>query len=117
MSGIFPSIYKTAIVKSLLKKPSLDQNNLKSYCPVSNLSFISKIIEKIVLSQISDYLSKNYLLSHTQSTHQPKHSTEAVQLKVKNDLLLALDRVEVSILTCVDLSAAVALSARVKLWF
>ena len=95
MSGIFPSIYKTAIVKSLLKKPSLDQNNLKSYCPVSNLSFISTIIEKIVLSQISKYLNKNDLFSHTHSTYRPKHSTETVLPKIMNDVLLALDRGDV----------------------
>ena len=70
-----------------------------------------------MLSQISEYLNKNDLFSHTQSAYRPKHSTETVLLKIMNDLLLALDRVEVSILTCVDLSAAVALSARVKLWF
>ena len=40
-SGIFPSIFKTAIVKPLLKKPSLDQNELKNYRPVSNLSCLN----------------------------------------------------------------------------
>ena len=38
--------FKTAIVKPLLKKPSLDHNNLKNYRPVSNLSFLSKLWEK-----------------------------------------------------------------------
>ena len=79
---------------------------LKSYRPVSNLSFISKIIEKIVLSQISDYLNKNDIFSHIQSAYRPKHSTETVLLKITNDLLLALDRGEVSILTLLDLSVA-----------
>ena len=79
---------------------------LKSYRPVSNLSFISKIIEKIVLSQISDYLNKNDIFSHIQSAYRPKHSTETVLLKITNDLLLALDRGQVSILTLLDLSVA-----------
>ena len=39
-------------MKPLLKKPSLDQNDLKSYRPVSNLSFIFKIFEKIVIKDI-----------------------------------------------------------------
>ena len=39
-TGVFPSIYKTAFVKPLLKKQTLDPNNLKNYCPVSNLSFM-----------------------------------------------------------------------------
>ena len=92
MSGIFPSVYKTAIVKLLMKKPSLDHSDLKRHRPVSNLSFISKIIEKIELSQISDYLNKNDLFNQPQSTYRPKHSTEAVLLKIMNDLLLPLER-------------------------
>ena len=51
LSGTFPSMFKTAIVKPLLKKPSLDQDRLKNYRPVSNLSFLSKVAEKLVLSQ------------------------------------------------------------------
>ena len=43
VSGVVPPEFKTAIVKPLLKKPSLDYNNLKNYRPVSNLSFLSKI--------------------------------------------------------------------------
>ena len=46
LSGTFPSMFKTAIVKPLLKKPSLDQDDLKTYRPVSSLSFLSKLAEK-----------------------------------------------------------------------
>ena len=45
-SGVFPEVFKTALVTPLLKKKSLDQNELKNYRPVSNLSCVSKIIEK-----------------------------------------------------------------------
>ena len=58
-SGVFPEVFKTALVTPLLKKKSLDQNELKNYHPVSNLFFVSKIIEKLVLSQLSDHLSAN----------------------------------------------------------
>ena len=44
--GVFPSEFKTAIVKPILKNLSLYHNNLKNYCPVSNLSFLSKILGK-----------------------------------------------------------------------
>ena len=46
VSGVFPSFYKSAIVKPLLKKSTLDPNDMKNYRPVSNLSFMSKILEK-----------------------------------------------------------------------
>ena len=41
-SGVFPEVFKTALVTPFLKKKSLDQNELKNYRPVSNLSFVSK---------------------------------------------------------------------------
>ena len=41
VSGVFPSVYKSALVKPLLKKMSLDPDDLKNYRPVLNLSFLS----------------------------------------------------------------------------
>ena len=57
LSGSFPSVFKHAVVKSLLEKPTLDHNNLENYRPVSNLSFLSKVIEKIVLRQLFAFLN------------------------------------------------------------
>ena len=54
-TATFPTIMKTALVRPLLKKSSLDQEILKQYRPVSNLSFMSKIIEKAVSSQITKH--------------------------------------------------------------
>ena len=50
-TGIAPPQFKQAIVTPLLKKPGLDTNGMKNFRPVSNLSFISKILEIIVLIQ------------------------------------------------------------------
>ena len=50
MTGIYPSIYKTAIVKPMLKTSTLDPNDLTNNRPVSNLSFLSKVLEKVVLA-------------------------------------------------------------------
>ena len=75
VSGIVPPEFKTAIVKPLLKKPSLDHNNLKNYCLVLNLSFLSKILEKNILSQLSVYLSSNNLFCSSQSAYYAGHST------------------------------------------
>ena len=105
-SGVFPSLFKTALVKPLLKKSSLDVNILKNYRPVSNLSFLSKIIEKVVLKQLLLYLNTHDLISHSQSAYRPSHCTETALLRVTNDILSALDGGNVSVLTLLDLSAA-----------
>ena len=105
-SGSFPTIYKAAIVKPLLKKLNLDPENLKNYRPVSNLSFFSKITEKIVLSQLSTHLLQNNLFYPLQSAYRAGHSTETALLKIVNDLLMSLDKNAVSVLSLLDLSAA-----------
>ena len=54
--GSFPNCFKMAYVTPLQKKPSLDRNILKNYRPVSNLSFISKLIEKVVAKQLNAFI-------------------------------------------------------------
>ena len=98
-------MFKTAIVKPLLKKPSLDQDDLINYRPVSSLSFLFKVAEKLVLSQLSEYLNANQLFSPVQSACRQNHSIKTALVKIVNDLLPAHDDGKVSILTLLDLSA------------
>ena len=60
-SGRMPELFKQAIIKLLLKKPSLDPVEYKNFRPISNLRFISKIIEKCVAKQLTEYLNSNGL--------------------------------------------------------
>ena len=105
-SGCVPSDFKTAHVKPLLKKPKLQHNDLKNYRPVSNLKFISKILEKAVAIQIKNHLSDHNLANHHQSAYKKYHSTESTLLKLQNDFLLNMDQGRVTALTLLDLSAA-----------
>jgi exonuclease III len=105
-TGIFPSEFKTAVVKPLIKKTSLDPNQLKNYRPVSNLSFVSKILEKTVLKQLSAHLQANNLMHPLQSAYRVGHSTETALVRVVSDLLTAADNSQVSALVLLDLSAA-----------
>ena len=105
-TGTVPDIYKLAIVRPLLKKDNLDINILNNYRPVSNLSFISKIIEKIVLIQILSHLKTNNLFEKFQSAYRQHHSTETALLKTMNDLLTFVDKNSVCILSLLDASAA-----------
>ena len=105
-SSIIPHCFKHALVKPLLKKASLDPNCLKHYWPVSNLPFLSKVLERIVLKQFLQHLQFHSLLEPLQSAYQKCHSTETALLHVVSDLLQASDHGCVSILSLLDLSAA-----------
>ena len=58
-TGQFPNTLKSAVVKPLLKKPTLDQHIMKNYRPVSNLPFLSKVIEKVIVKQLTAHMLKH----------------------------------------------------------
>ena len=105
-SGIFPSQLKSAIVMPLLKKLGSDVEVLKNYRPVSNLSFISKVIERVVASRILDHMRENNLLDPMQSSYRSGHSTETALLRVHSDIVSAIDKGRGVFLILLDLSAA-----------
>ena len=104
--GEVPALFKSAIVTPLLKKPSLDRNILKNYRPVSNLPFLSKVLEKTVSLQLKSYLSDHSLLEPLQSAYRQYHSTETALIKVHDDICMALDAGKCVLLVLLDLSAA-----------
>ena len=65
----------SAIVMPLLKKLGSDVEVLKNYRPVSNLPFISKVIEKVVASRILDHMKESNLLDPVQSAYRCGHRT------------------------------------------
>ena len=102
--GSLPS-QKYAIVSPLLKKPFLDPAELRNYRPVSNLTFTSKVIERIVASQLTRYLQSNDLMPRMQSGYRKYHSTETALLRIMSDVYSAADERRVTLLTLLDLSA------------
>jgi len=105
-SGDVPEVFKTAIVKPLLKKHDLDKEILKNYRPVSNLPFMSKVLEKLVLDQLLKHIRVNSLEELFQSAYRRFHSTETALVRVVNDLLGVIDQGSGSLLSLLDLSAA-----------
>ena len=57
--AVVPEQLKVAMVKPLLKKPSLDHREFKNFRPISNLQFLGEIIEKVVADQLINYLDNN----------------------------------------------------------
>ena len=99
-SGLFPEDFKCSHENPVLKKTTLPKEELSSYRPISNLSFIKKILEKIVANRL------NALSNVSQSAYIQFHSTETALLKVHNDINLNIDNGKVTALTLLDLSAA-----------
>ena len=73
---------------------------------MSNLPYLGKIIEWVVSNQITEYTSKIGMAEQYQSAYKAAHSTETALLKVKMDILSALDRKEAMCLILLDLSTA-----------
>ena len=103
LSGVFPAELKQAVIKPHLKKPNLDSNLFKNYRPVSNIPFLSNIIEKSAISQLDRYMSEHNMHEPHQSAYRVGHSTETALVRIHNDIAREMDKGRGVIL---DLSAA-----------
>ena len=70
--GLMPKSLKHAIVRPLLKKPPLDKDTMSSYRSVSNLTELSKVIEKVVALRIMTHVSDQQMVECFQSAYQNK---------------------------------------------
>ena len=105
-SGLFPEDFKCAHVNPVLKKTTLPKEELNSYRPISNLSFNSKILEKVVANRLSSHIYINGLTNASQSAYKQFHSTEIARLRVHNGINFNIDNGKVTALTLFDLSTA-----------
>ena len=84
----------------------MDPSDVRSYRTISNLSVMSKLLERLVAKQQVEYLSSSGLLPALQSAYRAHHSTETAVLKVLSDILKAIDAGNLAVLAILDLSAA-----------
>ena len=98
----------SAIVLPLIKSldASTDPEIFKNYRPVSNLEFVSKLIERCVATRLDKHLQLNNLHSSHQYGYKKGHSTELLLLKILNQFLMAFDNNLATVLILLDLSAA-----------
>jgi hypothetical protein len=105
-AGEIPSSLKVALITPLLKKPDLNCNDPTNYRPVSNLPFISKLLEKVIASRLTNYLNANNMFPSHQSAYRKSHSTETALLRLLSDLTAAVESGKLALLALLDMSAA-----------
>ena len=104
--GQFPILFQDCTCHTLVEKAGLGRNTLKNYWPVSNLSYISKLIKKAVARQINEHIAQEGISNNNQSAYRVFHSTETALLKIQNDIATSIDKGAAVGLVLLDLSAA-----------
>ena len=104
--GYFSASQKIASTTPILKKASLDPLDIDNYRPISNLTFLSKLLKRAASEQIVGYMECHHLLPPLQSAYQKHRSTETATIKVMSDIYLTADAGLVMLLSLLDLAAA-----------
>ena len=103
--GIFSKLWKVAVIRPLLKKIGLELTT-SNYGPISNLTFLSKVVEKAALNQLVAHFDNNNLMPDYQSAYRANRNCEKVILKLVNDSLWAMENKYVTAMVTIDLSVA-----------
>lgn len=102
-AGVPRSYHSTTV----LKKNGLDASELRNYRPVSNLSVLSKLLEKVVEVCLQASFNSNWLMLTMKSAYQRFRSIETTVMKVNwSDLLLTADAGQMSAFCLLDLTTA-----------
>jgi len=104
-TGIFPDSLKLAIVKPLFKNKD-SENFFGNYRPISLLTTISKIFERVIFNQLYDYMTTNNLFLNSQYGFRKKHSTELAALEFVDRIAKDMDKNKVPLSIFIDLSKA-----------
>ena len=100
--GVFAFRLKTSIIRALLKKSTLDLIP-SNYCPVSNLSFLSKLLEKCAMDHVNEHCNLHKLLPDYHLAYHNGYSCETAIIKLVNDILWAMENQQVIAVMALDL--------------
>ena len=106
ITAVVPQSMKYSYITPLLKKPTLDHYNLANYIPISQLLYMSKTLERVVSSQLIQYITSNNIVDCFQSAYLPHRSTETDLNLIISEILLSLDAKSPCYLVLLDLSCA-----------
>ena len=91
--------------KASFKKPNLDPIP-SNYCPISNLSFLSKLLEKCAMDRVNEHCNLHKLFPDYQSAYCNGYSCATAIIRLVNDILWAMENQNVTAVMALDLSAA-----------
>jgi hypothetical protein len=94
------------LVTPLLKKPGLDVADYKNFRPITNLTTISKLLERLALARVKSFIVTSPNFCPLQSAYRSSHSTETALIKIMDDILSEIDHGSVVSLVSLDISAA-----------
>ena len=115
-TSTYPSLWKWAKVVPLLKSASADPILPKSYRPVALLPIMSKILEKVVFSQLIEYLEENNIIHPNLHGSRAGHDTSTALLQLYDRWVEEIEENKmVGVIFC-DQSAAFDLCTRWNLW-
>ena len=103
-TGTFPDDWKLAKVTPIFKHG--DRSDMNNYRPISVISAVAKVFERIVYNQLSSYLSENNILSRYQSGFRSFHSTVTALLEATDNWAFNIDRGYVNAVVFLDLKKA-----------
>ena len=98
----FPKLWKTAKICPIPKISSPTTNS--DYRPISILPILSKIFEKIILSQLKVTLGQHHVLNDTQSGYRQGHSCVTILHKLHNNIQLSFQKGDVTLAVMADYS-------------
>jgi len=102
----FPGGVQDGAGYATAQKAGLDRSSMSNFRPISNLSTVSKVIERLVLNRLKPQLHSSRDFCRLQSAYRSGHSTETALLHVMNQVYSATDEKRVTALVALDISAA-----------
>ena len=101
---IFPKQWKISRVCPIPKTENLI--SMKDYRPISVLSVLSKVYERVILNQLCSFIETQNLYNINESGFRKGHSTNTLLLKLRDDIRTAMNRSEVTLSILIDYSKA-----------
>ena len=104
VTNVFPKPWKHSIILPIHKSGDVEEPT--NFRPIILLPILSKILEKVILTQLTEYLEINHLLNESQYVFRNNSSTEQAQVTVTEQIYKSFDKGKISLLVLLNLSKA-----------